>query len=264
MSAPRTARTGGYLPFGRDFVTASVGGMAPPDWRETFGFGRFDMPSDDPYFADPEAGYAYQPNILPTEVDGLAETAGEYYRALEGVERPPARHLRMRAGPGGGLPATPFRPARVDSPRYQLPRTGRPAGGGTASLRRAHRFRLAYAADGRRRAGRAPGPRSLRDLGRRLAAARHLCGQYRRPVDDLDQRPLALQLSPRGQPATGRFGAHPAPVGRLLRAAQLRRRHRVHRKLPRPPASRPSTRRWSPGSTGTPKLTRTTAGPGAQ
>ena len=75
----------GYLPFGRDFVSASVGGMAPPDWRETFGFGRFDMPSDDPYFADPEAGYAYQPNILPTEVDGLAETAEEYYRAIEGL-----------------------------------------------------------------------------------------------------------------------------------------------------------------------------------
>lgn len=75
----------GYLPVGRDFVSASVGGVAPPDWRETFGFGRFDVPGDDPYFADPEAEYAYQPNILPTEVDGLADTAREYYAALEGL-----------------------------------------------------------------------------------------------------------------------------------------------------------------------------------
>ena len=75
----------GYLPFGRDFVSASVGGVAPPDWRETFGFGRFDVPEDDPYYAHPSAAYAYEPNILPSEVDGLAETAGDYYGALEGL-----------------------------------------------------------------------------------------------------------------------------------------------------------------------------------
>ena len=73
----------GYLPFGRDFVSASVGGVAPPDWRETFGFGRFDMPNDDPYYAHPTAAYAYQPNILPSEVEGLARTARDYYAALE-------------------------------------------------------------------------------------------------------------------------------------------------------------------------------------
>ena len=75
----------GYLPYGRDFVSASVGGVAPPDWRETFGFGRFDMPNADPYFADPSAAYAYEPNILPAEIDGLADTAREYYAALEGL-----------------------------------------------------------------------------------------------------------------------------------------------------------------------------------
>ena len=75
----------GYLPYGRDFVAASVGGVAPPDWRETFGFGRFDLPGDEPYYRDPEAAYAYEPNILPTEIDGLAETARDYYAALEGL-----------------------------------------------------------------------------------------------------------------------------------------------------------------------------------
>ena len=73
----------GYLPFGRDFVAASAGGTAPPDWRETFGFGRFDVPDGDPYYAHPSAAYAYQPNILPAEVDGLAGTARAYYAALE-------------------------------------------------------------------------------------------------------------------------------------------------------------------------------------
>ncbi len=73
----------GYLPFGKDFVAASAGGTAPPDWRETFGFGRFDVPDGDPYYAHPSAAYAYQPNILPVEVEGLAGTARAYYAALE-------------------------------------------------------------------------------------------------------------------------------------------------------------------------------------
>ena len=73
----------GYLPFGKDFVAASAGGTAPPDWRETFGFGRFDVPDGDPYYAHPSAAYAYQPNILPSEVEGLAQTARSYYAALE-------------------------------------------------------------------------------------------------------------------------------------------------------------------------------------
>ena len=73
----------GYLPFGRDFVAASAGGTAPPDWRETFGFGRFDVPDGDPYYAHPSAAYAYEPNVLPTEVEGLAGTARAYYAALE-------------------------------------------------------------------------------------------------------------------------------------------------------------------------------------
>ena len=83
--ATANSKNRGYLAYGRDFVAASVGGASPPDWRETFGFGRFDVPNDDPYYSDPEAAYAYEPNILPTEVDGFAETAREYYAALEGL-----------------------------------------------------------------------------------------------------------------------------------------------------------------------------------
>ena len=84
-AATANSKNRGYLPFGRDFVAASAGGASPPDWRETFGFGRFDVPDDDPYYADPEAAYAYEPNILPGEMDGLAGTARDYYAALEGL-----------------------------------------------------------------------------------------------------------------------------------------------------------------------------------
>ena len=84
-AAAANSKNRGYLPYGKDFVAASVGGVSPPDWRETFGFGRFDMPNDDPYFAHADAAYAYEPNILPTEVDGLADTARAYYAALEGL-----------------------------------------------------------------------------------------------------------------------------------------------------------------------------------
>ena len=76
----------GYIPYGEEFVASSHGNAAPPDWRETFAFGRFDLP-DDPYYADPEAAYAYEPNILPDDEPGLTETARTFYAALEGLNR---------------------------------------------------------------------------------------------------------------------------------------------------------------------------------
>jgi len=72
----------GYVPFGEEFVASSHDAVAPPDWRETFAFGRFDLP-DDRYYADSDAGYAYEENILPSETTDMVATAKTFYRALE-------------------------------------------------------------------------------------------------------------------------------------------------------------------------------------
>ena len=83
----------GYVPLGDEFVASSHDGDAPPDYREALAFGRFDLP-DDPYYRRPEAAYAYEPNIWPDGVEGLAETVREYYGAMEGLNR---RLLRIFA-----------------------------------------------------------------------------------------------------------------------------------------------------------------------
>ena len=76
----------GYVPLGEEFVASSHGAEAPPDYREALAFGRVDLP-DDPYYRQPEAGYAYEPNIWPDGVAGLGETVRAYYAALEGLNR---------------------------------------------------------------------------------------------------------------------------------------------------------------------------------
>ncbi len=72
----------GYVPYGDEFVASSHGNTAPPDWRETFAFGRFDVP-DDPYYSHADAGYAYEDNILPSEAADMVATAKTFYLALE-------------------------------------------------------------------------------------------------------------------------------------------------------------------------------------
>ena len=72
----------GYVPFGEEFTAASHGFKAPPDLREAIAFGRFDLP-DHPYYRDPDAGYAYESNIWPQDLEGFEASVKDYYRSLE-------------------------------------------------------------------------------------------------------------------------------------------------------------------------------------
>ena len=83
----------GYVPLGDEFVASAHDAAAPPDYREALAFGRIDLP-DDPYYRRPEAGYAYEDNIWPEGVPGLADAVRAYYRALEELNR---RLLRIFA-----------------------------------------------------------------------------------------------------------------------------------------------------------------------
>ena len=74
----------GYTPLAEEHNGSSGGAKAPPDLREGYIFGPFDRP-DEPYYTAPEAAYAYQPNIWPDAVPGLAETFKAYYRAVEAL-----------------------------------------------------------------------------------------------------------------------------------------------------------------------------------
>ncbi len=52
----------GYTPFRSEFNGSTRTERAPADLREGFIFGPFDLP-DEPYYAAPGAGFAYQDNI---------------------------------------------------------------------------------------------------------------------------------------------------------------------------------------------------------
>jgi isopenicillin N synthase-like dioxygenase len=83
----------GYCPPGEQNVASKDDGIARPDLREAYPFGRFDIP-DDPYYRAPDAAYAYEANILPDAVPQFHETAKHYYRAMEDLN---LRMLRIFA-----------------------------------------------------------------------------------------------------------------------------------------------------------------------
>jgi isopenicillin N synthase-like dioxygenase len=72
----------GYSPPGEQIIDSSDDGVARPDLREAYPFGRFDLP-DDPYYRAADAAYAYEPNVWPDGVPGFEETTKQYYQALE-------------------------------------------------------------------------------------------------------------------------------------------------------------------------------------
>ena len=238
----------GYVPLGDEFVASAHDAAAPPDYREALAFGRIDLP-DDPYYRRPEAGYAYEDNIWPEGVPGLADAVRAYYRALEELNR---RLLRI------------FAAALGIEAQYFLDRFDR-----HASVLRA----INYPDQ-----DRPPAPGQLR-CGAHSDFGTHTLLQ-------IDDAPGGLQALARDgswidvSPPAGSFvvnigdlmmvwtndrwlsnlhrvvnppcraqGRHQAPIARLLRPAQLRRPDRVHPDLPGPgrgAAPRPGHRLGAP------------------
>ena len=176
----------GYVPFGDEFVASSHGAEAPPDWRETFAFGRFDVP-DNPYYTHANAGYAYEDNILPSEAAGMVATAKSFYRALEDLNLRMLKNLRRGARYPRSLFLRQIRQTRLRAARHQLSRPGPSARARPAPLRRPFGFRNAHVPADRRCPRRAAGAQSGRRVGRYRPRAGLVRHQYRRPDDDLDQ-----------------------------------------------------------------------------
>lgn len=76
----------GYTPFESEFNGSTYTDNAPPDLREGFIYGPFELPND-PYYTAPDAGFAYQDNIWPDARPDIATALRDYYRALEELNR---------------------------------------------------------------------------------------------------------------------------------------------------------------------------------
>ena len=81
---PRPEQNRGYIPPGDETLARLRGAETPPDLKELFAIGPFDLP-DTPYFTGPAAYPSFAPNQWPARPATLTPALRAYWRALEGL-----------------------------------------------------------------------------------------------------------------------------------------------------------------------------------
>src|SRR5690349_13780025 len=83
---PRPEQNRGYIASGEERLARLHGDETPPDLKELYTIGPFDLP-DTPYFTGPPAYPSFAPNLWPTLPAGLRPALQAYWRELERVAR---------------------------------------------------------------------------------------------------------------------------------------------------------------------------------
>jgi isopenicillin N synthase-like dioxygenase len=83
---PRPEQNRGYIPPGDETLARLAGRETPPDRKEIFAIGPFDLP-DEPYFTGPAAYPNLAPNLWPARPATLAPAMRAYWRGLERLAR---------------------------------------------------------------------------------------------------------------------------------------------------------------------------------
>jgi len=86
VKRPRPEQNRGYIPPGDERLARLRGEETPPDLKELFTIGPFDLP-DDPYFSGPGAYPSFAANLWPARPASLRPALEAYWRGLEGVAR---------------------------------------------------------------------------------------------------------------------------------------------------------------------------------
>lgn len=89
----------GYVPLGGETLSSTTNFEAPPDRKETFSMGPFDI-TDDPYYLFEPSGIAFAANIWPPAMPSFEAAMISYYRALAAL----ADDLNDLAGLAFNLP----------------------------------------------------------------------------------------------------------------------------------------------------------------
>ncbi|WP_222130005.1 isopenicillin N synthase family dioxygenase [Bordetella genomosp. 13] len=82
VEKPAGTNPKGFTPQGKKTVGKDRDAMLKPSLLESFAIGPLDV-SDDAYYAHPEAGPNYSPNLWPARPDGLQPAFIAYYRDME-------------------------------------------------------------------------------------------------------------------------------------------------------------------------------------
>ncbi len=74
----------GYIPYGEERLVRMHGGDSPPDVKEVFAMGPYEVP-DEVYYTKDAAYPNFAPNIWPVSPASLRPAMEAYYRAMEGL-----------------------------------------------------------------------------------------------------------------------------------------------------------------------------------
>jgi len=80
---PQAGHIRGYCGIGKEALAQLEQDRVPPDLKELFDVGPFDLPADDPYYAPAQAGDSFAPNVWPAAAPALRPAMSAYFRAME-------------------------------------------------------------------------------------------------------------------------------------------------------------------------------------
>ena len=103
VARPRPDQNRGYIAYGEETLARLGGQQTPPDYKEIFSIGPFDLP-DDTYYTAPAAYPSFAPNLWPAEPPELQPAMRAYWQAITVL----ARRVLGISAVALGLPADYF------------------------------------------------------------------------------------------------------------------------------------------------------------
>lgn len=86
VARPRPDQNRGYIAYGEETLARLGGQQTPPDHKEIFSIGPFDLP-DDTYYTAPAAYPSFAPNLWPAEPPQLQPAMRAYWQAITVLAR---------------------------------------------------------------------------------------------------------------------------------------------------------------------------------
>ena len=114
VKRPRPEQNRGYIMTGDETLARLAGNDTPPDYKELFAIGPFDIDGSS-YYTVPDAYPSFAPNLWPDRPQELVPALKAYWRALEALANTIAEGFALALGLDAGW----FRP-RIDRNTSQL------------------------------------------------------------------------------------------------------------------------------------------------
>jgi isopenicillin N synthase-like dioxygenase len=91
---PTNDQNRGYIPYGEETLARMHGGDTPPDYKEVFAIGPFDLPADD-YHSQERSYPNFAPNLWPGQPKALEPAMRAYFTELDKLSRRLARYFAL-------------------------------------------------------------------------------------------------------------------------------------------------------------------------